>query len=61
MKIPLSNRHSCPVPFCVGIVWGACCISVIGRAKRISLGGYVYHVLNRANGRLRREIYRELK
>ena len=23
------------------------------RAKRIALGGYVYHVLNRANGRLR--------
>ena len=25
----------------------------MGRAKRITLGGYVYHVLNRANGRLR--------
>jgi putative transposase len=23
------------------------------RSKRITLGGYVYHVLNRANGRLR--------
>ena len=23
------------------------------RAKRITLGGYIYHVLNRANGRLR--------
>ena len=23
------------------------------RAKRVTLGGYVYHVLNRANGRLR--------
>ena len=25
----------------------------MGRPKRITLGGYVYHVLNRANGRLR--------
>ena len=25
----------------------------MGRAKRITLGGYAYHVLNRANGRLR--------
>jgi putative transposase len=25
----------------------------MGRAQRVSLGGYVYHVLNRANGRLR--------
>ena len=25
----------------------------MGRTKRITLGGYVYHVLNRANGRLR--------
>jgi putative transposase len=25
----------------------------MGRALRVSLGGYVYHVLNRANGRLR--------
>ncbi|MBE0536529.1 MAG: hypothetical protein IH624_12760 [Phycisphaerae bacterium] len=25
----------------------------MGRPKRIALGGYVYHVLNRANGRLR--------
>jgi putative transposase len=25
----------------------------MGRAKRITLGGYVYHTLNRANGRLR--------
>jgi len=25
----------------------------MGRSKRITLGGYVYHVLNRANGRLR--------
>jgi len=25
----------------------------MGRLKRIALGGYVYHVLNRANGRLR--------
>ena len=25
----------------------------MGRAKRVTLGGYVYHVLNRANGRLR--------
>ena len=25
----------------------------MGRAKRITLGGYVYHALNRANGRLR--------
>jgi putative transposase len=24
----------------------------MGRAKRITLGGYAYHVLNRANGRL---------
>ena len=24
----------------------------MSRAKRITLGGYVYHVLNRANGRL---------
>ena len=25
----------------------------MGRAKRITLGGYAYHVLNRANGQLR--------
>jgi putative transposase len=25
----------------------------MGRPKRVALGGYVYHVLNRANGRLR--------
>ncbi|MEJ2650171.1 MAG: hypothetical protein P8016_17395 [Sedimentisphaerales bacterium] len=25
----------------------------MARAKRVALGGYVYHVLNRANGRLR--------
>jgi len=25
----------------------------MGRPKRITLGGYFYHVLNRANGRLR--------
>jgi len=25
----------------------------MGRNKRITLGGYVYHALNRANGRLR--------
>ncbi|MBE0534159.1 MAG: hypothetical protein IH624_00715 [Phycisphaerae bacterium] len=25
----------------------------MGRLERIALGGYVYHVLNRANGRLR--------
>jgi REP element-mobilizing transposase RayT len=25
----------------------------MGRALRVSLGGYVYHVLNRSNGRLR--------
>jgi REP element-mobilizing transposase RayT len=25
----------------------------MSRAKRVTLGGYVYHVLNRANGRLR--------
>ncbi len=25
----------------------------MGLPKRITLGGYVYHVLNRANGRLR--------
>jgi len=25
----------------------------MGRPKRITLGGYVYHVLNRANGRVR--------
>jgi putative transposase len=28
-------------------------IVVMSRPKRIALGGYVYHVLNRANGRLR--------
>ena len=25
----------------------------MGRPRRLALGGYVYHVLNRANGRLR--------
>jgi len=28
-------------------------MTVKGRLRRIALGGYVYHVLNRANGRLR--------
>jgi len=28
-------------------------IVVMPRPKRIAFGGYVYHVLNRANGRLR--------
>jgi putative transposase len=27
--------------------------AIMPRAKRVTLGGYVYHVLNRANGRLR--------
>jgi len=31
----------------------SCIISSMPRPKRITLGGYVYHVLNRANGRLR--------
>ena len=28
-------------------------MAFMSRPKRITLGGYVYHVLNRANGRLR--------
>ena len=28
-------------------------MEIMSRAKRVTLGGYVYHVLNRANGRLR--------
>jgi putative transposase len=32
---------------------GARTIMIMSRPQRIALGGYVYHVLNRANGRLR--------
>jgi len=35
--VPLEQRYSAGMP----------------RRKRIALGGYVYHVLNRANGRLK--------
>lgn len=39
--------------FFVDIICTLCYIAAMGRAKRIGLGGYVYHVLKRANGRLR--------
>ena len=34
-------------------MWVLSIIIYMGRNKRITLGGYVYHALNRANGRLR--------
>ena len=43
----------CPVHFLFDLYIFCWYIGAMGRSKSITLGGYTYHVLNRANGRLR--------
>ena len=57
-SIPLANALSkrnlrCPVQFSLYVIHLMFTITVMPRPKRIAVGGYVYHTLNLANGRLR--------